>query len=78
MSGQFLLYKPNAPLRARLAHGNCGRHPLARDIACSSQLTLSAFPNFDRNMNTGHAIGVDAFGLIAEVSVFHDASRPAR
>jgi hypothetical protein len=38
---------------------------------------LSAFPNFDRNMNTGHAIGVDAVGLIAEVSVFHNASRPS-
>ena len=41
------------------------------------QLTSSAFPHFDRNMNTGHAIGVDAVGLIAEVSVFHDASRPS-
>jgi uncharacterized protein len=41
------------------------------------QLTSSAFPHFDRNMNTGHAIGVDAEGLVADVTVFHDSERPA-
>jgi hypothetical protein len=41
------------------------------------QLTSSDFPHFDRNMNTGHAIGVDAVGPIAEVTVFHDAERPS-
>ena len=40
------------------------------------QITSSAFPHYDRNMNTGHAIGVDASGPVAEVTVFHDAERP--
>jgi hypothetical protein len=42
------------------------------------QITSSAFPHFDRNMNTGHAMGVDAEGLIAEVEIFHDAERPTQ
>ena len=41
------------------------------------QLTSSAFPHFDRNMNTGNPIGVDTEGPIAEVTVFHDADRPS-
>ena len=41
------------------------------------QVTSSAFPHFDRNMNTGNPIGVDAKGEIAEISVFHDAERPS-
>ncbi|HEX4195861.1 MAG TPA: CocE/NonD family hydrolase [Caulobacteraceae bacterium] len=42
------------------------------------QVTSSAFPHYDRNMNTGHPIGVDATGLVAEVSLFHDAERLSR
>jgi putative CocE/NonD family hydrolase len=41
------------------------------------QLTSSAFPHFDRNMNTGHAIGVDREGRIAEITVLHDARHPS-
>ena len=41
------------------------------------QITSSAFPHFDRNMNTGNPIGTDAQGVIAEVTVFHDAKRPS-
>ncbi len=40
------------------------------------QITSSAFPHYDRNMNTGHEIGVDATGPVAEITVFHDAARP--
>jgi putative CocE/NonD family hydrolase len=42
------------------------------------QVTSSAFPHFDRNMNTGNPIGVDAKGEVAEISIFHDAERPSR
>jgi uncharacterized protein len=52
-------------------------HRFAAGHSVRFQLTSSAFPHFDRNMNTGHAIGVDAVGLIAEVTVFHDGSRPS-
>jgi putative CocE/NonD family hydrolase len=42
------------------------------------QVTSSAFPHFDRNMNTGHAIGVDSIGEIATITVLHDAEHPAQ
>ncbi len=41
------------------------------------QITSSAFPHFDRNMNTGNPIGTDARGLVAEITVLHDAARPS-
>lgn len=40
-------------------------------------LTSSAFPHFDRNMNTGGPIGMDAKGLVAEVTILHDATHPS-
>jgi hypothetical protein len=43
-------------------------HRIRLDIASSN------FPRFDRNMNTGHAFGVDAGGVIATQTVFHDPS----
>ena len=42
------------------------------------QVTSSAFPHFDRNMNTGHPIGVDTTGEVATITVFHDAEYPAQ
>jgi putative CocE/NonD family hydrolase len=42
------------------------------------QVTSSAFPHFDRNMNTGHPIGVDTTGEVATITVFHDAEHPAQ
>ncbi len=41
------------------------------------QITSSAFPHFDRNMNTGNPIGTDAKGVIADVTIYHDAKRPS-
>ena len=41
------------------------------------QITSSAFPYFDRNMNTGNPIGVDAEGPVAEITVFHDEAHPS-
>ena len=35
------------------------------------QLTSSCFPAWDRNMNTGNALGSDARGMIAEQTVYH-------
>ena len=37
------------------------------------QVTSSAFPHLDRNMNTGNPIGEDAVGVVAHTSVLHDA-----
>jgi len=42
------------------------------------QLTSSAFPHFDRNMNTGHPIGVDTTGEIATITALHDVAHPSR
>lgn len=39
------------------------------------QVSSSNFPQYDRNMNTGNAIGVDAKGVVANQTVFHDAAR---
>ncbi|HVT65419.1 MAG TPA: CocE/NonD family hydrolase [Mycobacteriales bacterium] len=38
----------------------------------------SYFPLFDRNLNTGAAIGQDANPLVATNTVHHDATRPSR
>jgi hypothetical protein len=41
------------------------------------QVTSSAFPHFDRNMNTGNPVGSDARGLVADITVLHDAEHPS-
>jgi putative CocE/NonD family hydrolase len=41
------------------------------------QITSSSFPQYDRNMNTGHPIGTDASGIRALQTVFHDTDRPS-
>jgi putative CocE/NonD family hydrolase len=41
------------------------------------QVTSSAFPHLDRNMNTGNAIGDDAEGPVAHTTVLHDADHPS-
>jgi putative CocE/NonD family hydrolase len=48
-----------------------------RDHRLRLQLCSSAFPAFDRNMNTGNPVGQDATGIVAEQTVFHDATRPS-
>ena len=53
-------------------------HRFAKGHRLRLQLTSSAFPHFDRNMNTGNPIGVDATGEIATITVFHDATHPSR
>lgn len=39
------------------------------------QVSSSNFPHYDRNMNTGNAIGVDAKGVVAQQTIHHDRSR---
>ncbi|MGH6986715.1 MAG: CocE/NonD family hydrolase [Caulobacteraceae bacterium] len=53
-------------------------HRFAAGHRIRLQVTSSAFPAYDRNMNTGHEIGVDAEGPVAEITLFHDESRRSR
>jgi putative CocE/NonD family hydrolase len=39
------------------------------------QVSSSNFPQYDRNMNTGNGIGVDAKGVIAQQTIHHDRNR---
>ena len=41
------------------------------------QVSSSNFPQYDRNMNTGNAIGVDAKGVVAQQTIHHDRKRPS-
>ena len=41
------------------------------------EISSSAFPKFDRNMNTGGPIGKEAEGVVAEQSVYHDEEHPS-
>ena len=41
------------------------------------EIASSNFPKHDRNMNTGHKIGVDKEGIIARQKVFHDNMHPS-
>lgn len=41
------------------------------------QVSSSNFPQYDRNMNTGNAIGVDAKGIVAQQTIHHDRARPS-
>jgi len=42
------------------------------------QITSSAFPCFDRNMNTGHREGSDTAGIIAHQEIWHGGDCPSR
>ena len=41
------------------------------------EIASSNFPKHDRNMNTGHAIGEDAEGIVAHQTIYHDADHPS-
>lgn len=41
------------------------------------QLTSSCFPAWDRNMNTGNALGSDAEGVIARQTIYHGELHPS-
>jgi hypothetical protein len=42
------------------------------------EISSSAFPKFDRNLNTGGPVGKETKGIVAEQRVFHDHERPSR
>jgi putative CocE/NonD family hydrolase len=42
------------------------------------QVTSSCFPNWDRNPNTGHALGADAELQVAHQEILHDYEHPSR
>jgi predicted acyl esterase len=42
------------------------------------EISSSAFPKFDRNLNTGGPIGMETKGVVAEQTVYHDRERPSR
>jgi hypothetical protein len=42
------------------------------------EISSSAFPKFDRNLNTGGPIGKEKEGVVAEQTVYHDRARPSR
>jgi putative CocE/NonD family hydrolase len=41
------------------------------------QITSSAFPKYDRNQNTGAALGQDDTCVVADQHIFHDAEHPS-
>lgn len=41
------------------------------------EISSSAFPKFDRNLNTGGPIGKETEGVVAEQTVYHDNARPS-
>jgi putative CocE/NonD family hydrolase len=42
------------------------------------EISSSAFPKFDRNLNTGGRIGIETEGIVAQQTVYHDRERPSR
>jgi len=73
---QTVLLEPGKTYDFDLAIGPVA-HRFRKGHRVRLQITSSAFPHFDRNMNTGNPVGADARGEIAEVTVFHDAKRPS-
>jgi predicted acyl esterase len=41
------------------------------------EISSSNFPQFDRNLNTGHAFGMDAELRTATQTIYHDAGHPS-
>jgi uncharacterized protein len=40
-------------------------------------VTSSSFPRWDRNPNTGHPFGADAFARPATQTILHDSEHPS-
>jgi hypothetical protein len=41
------------------------------------QIASAAFPKYDRNLNTGAALGMSSEMAVAEQTIYHDAERPS-
>lgn len=53
-------------------------HLFRRGHRIALEVSSSNFPRFDRNLNTGHELGVDAEMLPALQTIFHDSEHPSR
>ncbi|MGH7643593.1 MAG: CocE/NonD family hydrolase [Candidatus Dormibacteria bacterium] len=53
-------------------------HTFLRGHVIRLEVTSSAFPRFDRNMNTGGAIATETEAVVAVNTVFHDIERRSR
>jgi putative CocE/NonD family hydrolase len=42
------------------------------------EISSSNFPHYDRNLNTGHALGADSEMVVARQTVYHDRARPSQ
>lgn len=50
---------------------------LGKGHAIRIEIASSNFPKWDRNLNTGHAVGQDAETRIAKQKIYHDAEHPS-
>lgn len=63
--------EPGAVVKYTISLGNTS-YVFRRGHRIRIQISSSNFPLYDRNMNTGRAIGEDAEGIIAEQAIMHD------
>jgi uncharacterized protein len=63
--------EPGAVTKYTINLGNTS-HVFRRGHRIRIQISSSNFPLYDRNMNTGRAIGEDAVGVIAAQTILHD------
>lgn len=67
------LLEPGAEYEVVVGLGPTG-YRFEPGMALRLQVTSSAFPHLERNMNTGNAAGADAGGVVAHTSMLHDAA----
>ncbi|HVV35409.1 MAG TPA: CocE/NonD family hydrolase [Acidimicrobiales bacterium] len=70
------LLEPGAVYGIEVQLGPCG-YRFEPGMSVRLQITSSAFPHLDRNMNTGNSVGDDASGPVAHTALFHDAEHPS-
>jgi putative CocE/NonD family hydrolase len=70
---------PNDITRFGFEVGACA-HLFRRGHRIRVDISSSSFPQWDRNLNTGHPLGSDMLSdrIVATQSVFHDADYPSR
>ena len=55
--------------------GTCTR--LASGHRLRVEVSSSAFPKFDRNLNTGGPLGKESSGSVANQTIYHDRAHPS-
>lgn len=68
--------EPGAVTKYTINLGNTS-HVFRKGHRIRIHVSSSNFPLFDRNMNTGHSIGEDAVGVVAEQTIYHDSNYPS-